>query len=64
MPRLAANLSMMFTEYPFEERFLAASRCGFKGVEFHFPYDWPKKNLANLLSDNGLEQDQTKKSEG
>lgn len=38
MPRLAANLSLMFTELAFLDRFSAASRAGFKGVEVLFPY--------------------------
>jgi hydroxypyruvate isomerase len=40
MPKFAANLSMMFNEYPFPERFAAAAAAGFKGVEFLFPYDY------------------------
>ncbi|HHI82347.1 MAG TPA: hydroxypyruvate isomerase family protein [Rhizobiales bacterium] len=56
MPRLAANLTMMFTEYPFMERFAAARACGFEGVEYLFPYDWPKEALAGALGGNGLEQ--------
>lgn len=38
MPRLAANLSLLFTEQPFLERFAAAARAGFRGVEYQFPY--------------------------
>ena len=56
MPKLAANLSMMFTEIPFMERFAAARRQGFKGVEYLFPYDWPAADLARALEDNGLVQ--------
>lgn len=56
MPRLAANLSMMFTELPFERRFDAAARAGFRGVECLFPYDWPLPRLAGLLREAGLEQ--------
>ncbi len=56
MPKLAANLSMLFTEVPFRERFAAAARAGFKGVEFLFPYDHAPENLAEALRDNGLEQ--------
>ena len=41
MPRFAANLTMMFNEVPFLERFGAARRAGFQGVEFLFPYDFP-----------------------
>ena len=37
MPRLAANLSMMFNEVPFLQRFDAAAKAGYKGVEFLFP---------------------------
>ena len=39
MPKLAANLSMLFTERPFLERFAAAARAGFEAVEYQFPYD-------------------------
>jgi hydroxypyruvate isomerase len=56
MPRLAANLSMMFNEIPFLERFAAAAQAGFKGVEFLFPYDYAPEDLAGALQDNGLEQ--------
>ena len=38
MPQFAANLSMMFTERPFLERFAAAAEAGFTGVEYLFPY--------------------------
>ncbi len=56
MPKLAANLSMLFTEVPFLERFAAAARAGFKGVVFLFPYDHAPADLAAALRDNGLEQ--------
>ena len=56
MPRLAANLSMLFNEVPFLERFAAAARAGFKGVEFLFPYDHTPEDLAEALRANGLEQ--------
>ncbi len=56
MPKFAANLSMMFNEVPFLERFAAAARAGFKGVEFLFPYDHAPVDLAEALRDNGLEQ--------
>ena len=39
MIRLAANLSTLFREHPFEERFAAAAACGFQYVELQFPYD-------------------------
>ncbi len=45
MPKFAANLTMMFNEYPFPERFAAAAAAGFKGVEFLFPYDYPVKDV-------------------
>jgi hydroxypyruvate isomerase len=56
MPKLAANLSMMFNELPFLERFAAAARTGFTGVEFLFPYDHAPEDLAEALRDNSLEQ--------
>ncbi|HTN33948.1 MAG TPA: hydroxypyruvate isomerase [Marinobacter sp.] len=56
MPRFAANLSMLFTEVPFIERFDRAQKAGFQGVEYHFPYPYPKDLLARVLSDNNLEQ--------
>lgn len=56
MPRFAANLSMMFTELDFLDRFQAAANCGFQGVEFLFPYDWPAGELAKRLLGNGLTQ--------
>jgi hydroxypyruvate isomerase len=46
MPRFAANLSMMFTEAPFLERFAAAADAGSAGVECLFPYEYPAKALA------------------
>jgi hydroxypyruvate isomerase len=54
MPKFAANLSMMFTEVPFPERFAAAAKAGFKGVEFLFPYDYPAADVARWLKDAGL----------
>ncbi len=55
MPRFAANLSLMFTELPFLDRFAAAARAGFKSVEFLFPYDWPAVEIGRRLAGNGLE---------
>ncbi len=46
MPRFAANLSMMFNELPFLDRFAAARQAGFEGVEFLFPYDFPAAGTA------------------
>jgi hydroxypyruvate isomerase len=54
MPRLAANLSMMFNESPFLDRFAAAAAAGFKAVEFLFPYEHPAAEIAKRLSGEGL----------
>ncbi len=54
MPRFAANLSMMFTEVPFLDRFARAAEAGFKAVEFLFPYEFPAADIAARLRDNGL----------
>jgi hydroxypyruvate isomerase len=56
MPRFAANLTMLFTERPFLERFAAARAAGFTAVEYLFPYDYPKEELAGLLRSHGLKQ--------
>ncbi|KAB2966717.1 hydroxypyruvate isomerase family protein [Zoogloea sp.] len=56
MPRFAANLSMLFTELPFMERFGAAAAAGFKGVEYLFPYAFAKEDLAAELARHGLVQ--------
>ena len=56
MPRLAANLSMMFTELPFLDRFEAAARAGFRACEFLFPYEHPPAVLRERLDAAGLEQ--------
>ena len=53
--RFAANLGWLFTEHPFLERFAAAARTGFRGVEFAQPYEHPAAQVASLLRDNGLE---------
>lgn len=55
MPRFAANLSMMFTERPFLERFAAARAAGFGAVEFLFPYEHPPEAVAGRLASTGLE---------
>lgn len=55
MPKFAANLSMMFNEVPFPERFAAAAKAGFKGVEFLFPYDYTPAEVAGWLKENNLE---------
>lgn len=56
MPRLAANLSMMFNEHGFLDRFEAAAKAGFSGVEYLFPYDFPAAEIAKRLADHGLTQ--------
>jgi hydroxypyruvate isomerase len=56
MPQFAANLSMMFNEVPFLDRFAAAADAGFRGVEFLFPYDHPKEEVAAKLRAAGLSQ--------
>src|SRR5579859_2580 len=56
MPRLCANLTMLFTEQDFLERFEAAAQAGFKGVEYLFPYAYGKEQLADLLHQHGLQQ--------
>ncbi|PCI40809.1 MAG: hydroxypyruvate isomerase [Rhodospirillaceae bacterium] len=56
MPRLAANLTMMFTEVDFLDRFEAAAKAGFKGVEYLFPYDFPEDELKARLDKYGLTQ--------
>jgi hydroxypyruvate isomerase len=54
MPRFAANLSMMFCELPFMERFTAAAQAGFQAVEFLFPYDYSAAEIREQLEANGL----------
>ena len=54
MPRFAANLTMMFNEVPFPERFAAAAAAGFEGVEFLFPYDHSPDEVAGWLRASGL----------
>jgi hydroxypyruvate isomerase len=54
MPRFAANLSMLFTEVPFIERFERAARAGFTAVECQFPYDCPAAEIRAALDRNGL----------
>jgi hydroxypyruvate isomerase len=56
MPRFAANLSMMFNEVPFLDRFAAARKAGFEGVEFLFPYDFPANEIRARLNGEGLTQ--------
>ena len=56
MPKFAANLSMMYQEHDFLDRFAAAAKDGFKGVEFLFPYDYPPAEIEARLTGNGLTQ--------
>jgi len=56
MPRFAANLTMMYNEHPFPDRFGAAARDGFRGVECLFPYDFPAADLKARLDEHQLTQ--------
>ncbi|MFE2448041.1 2-oxo-tetronate isomerase [Streptomyces melanosporofaciens] len=56
MPRFAANLSMMYTEHDFPDRFAAASADGFEAVEYLFPYAYDATELRRRLDDHGLRQ--------
>lgn len=55
MPRLAANLSMLFTEHAFLDRFAAAAAAGFRYVEYQFPYGWPARAVAQAARRAGVE---------
>lgn len=54
MPKFAANLTMLFTEVPFLDRFERAARAGFTAVEFLFPYDFDAGDIRRRLQGNGL----------
>jgi len=56
MPKFAANLTMLFNEVDFLDRFDAAAKSGFKGVEYLFPYPHPREQLAERLQRHGLTQ--------
>lgn len=56
MFRFAANLSFLYPDMPFEQRFAAAANDGFRGVEYLFPYAWPAHTLAQWLQTHALEQ--------
>ncbi len=56
MPNFAANLTMMFNEVDFLDRFAAAAEAGFTGVEYLFPYPYDKDELAEKLAQHGLAQ--------
>ena len=56
MIKLAANLTMLYNELDFLDRFEAAAKSGFAGVEYLFPYAYPKEQLADRLAQNKLTQ--------
>jgi hydroxypyruvate isomerase len=56
MPRFAANLTLLYNELPFLDRFAAAAEDGFQGVECLFPYEHPAAELATRLRGEGLQQ--------
>ena len=56
MPKFAANLTMLYNEVDFLDRFDAAAKSGFAGVEYLFPYAYPKEQLAERLAKNKLTQ--------
>ncbi len=55
MPKFSANLSMLFKEVDFLDRFERAAKVGFKGVEFLFPYEWDKEELQERILKHHLE---------
>jgi hydroxypyruvate isomerase len=56
MAKFSAHLGMLFTERPFLDRFAAAARAGFRGVEYSSPYEYAAAEIAARLRDNGLTQ--------
>ncbi len=54
MPRFAANLTMLFNEYPFLDRFEHAAKAGFEAVEFLFPYAYRCEDIRQRLDAYGL----------
>ncbi|OEF30223.1 hydroxypyruvate isomerase [Vibrio rumoiensis] len=56
MPKFAANLSMLFTEVDFLQRFEQAASAGFQGVEYLFPYDFEAETIKSVLDSNQLQQ--------
>jgi hydroxypyruvate isomerase len=54
MPRFSANLSMLFNEVPFPDRFARAAAAGFRGVECLLPYEWPARQVHELLQETDL----------
>jgi 2-dehydrotetronate isomerase len=55
MPRLSANLTFLFNEVPFLDRFGEAARAGFRAIEFAFAYDVPEATLASRLAEHALQ---------
>jgi hydroxypyruvate isomerase len=55
MPRLAANLSMLFTEVGFLERFAAARKAGFRAVEYQYPYELRAEEVARAAREAGVQ---------
>jgi hydroxypyruvate isomerase len=55
VPRLAASVSWMFAELPFLDRFSAAARSGFEGVECHYPYDIPASAVGCAIKESGIQ---------
>ena len=55
MPRFSANISMLWKEIEFPERFEAAAQAGFKAVEIQFPYGWSKRQLGEIAQRAGVE---------
>ena len=55
MPKLAANLSTLFAELDFRDRFAAAARAGFRFVEYQFPYAWPAQEVARCAREAGVQ---------
>lgn len=56
MLKFAANISMMYNEFQFMDRFAAAEKDGFKAIEFLFPYEYPAHEIANKLQEHKLKQ--------
>ena len=56
MPKFAANLSFLYSDLDFLGRFAAAARSGFQGVEYLFPYAFPKEQIVEALQQNNLKQ--------
>jgi hydroxypyruvate isomerase len=55
MPKLAANVSLLFPQFDFLDRFAAAARAGFRAVEYQFPYAWPQEEVAQRARAAGVE---------